>query len=149
MPTISYATFLMHSSDGSTYSKFCPIKSTPALMAQKEAVEVTTLEDSGRTYIPGIRQNDGSFSFTANYELSYVQAVEALNEADTYWAIYLGGTEQNDGTVTPTGQYGIYKFKGRATFSVSEMSVNGVREMGINIMPSQSMWRDKTNDTTL
>lgn len=144
MPTISYATFLMKGTESNgeiTYTKFCPIKSTPALMAAKEAVETTTLEDSGRTYIPGIRQNDGSTAFTANYELEYVQAVETLNEEDTYWSVWLGGTEQNDGTVTPTGQYGKYNFKGRASYSVSEQTVNGVREMQISIMPSQSMYR--------
>lgn len=146
MPTISYSTFLMHSDDGTTYEKFIPIKSTPALMAQKEAVETTTLEDSGRTYIPGIRNNDGSFGFTSNYELEYVQKVEALDEEDTYWSVWLGGTENNDGTVTPTGEYGKYNFKGRASFAVSEQSVNGVREMTTNIMPSLSMYRDKTGD---
>lgn len=146
MPTISYATFLMKSTDGTTYTKFCPIKSTPALMAAKEAVETTTLEDGGRTYIPGIRQNDGSTAFTANYELEYVRLVEGLNEADTYWSVWLGGTESN-GVVTPTGEYGKYNFKGRASYSVSEMTVNGVREMQINIMPSQSMYRDTSGDT--
>lgn len=147
MPTISYATFLMHSTDGTVYTKFFPIKATPALMAAKEAVETTTLEDSGRTYIPGIRNNDGSVGFTSNYELSYVRQVEALAEADEYWSVWLGGTEQSDGTVTPTGQFGKYNFKGRASYSVSEMTVNGVREMTTNIMPSQSMYRDTTGDT--
>lgn len=147
MPTISYSTFLMHSTDGETYEKFIPIKNTPALMAQKEAVETTTLEDSGRTYIPGIRNNDGSMAFTSNYELEYVRKIEALNEQDTYWSVWLGGTENNDGTVTPTGEYGKYNFKGRAAFAVSEQSVNGVREMTTNIMPSLSMYRDKTGDT--
>ena len=147
MPTISFSTFLMHSADGTTYEKFFPIKNTPALMAQKEAVETTTLEDSGRTYIPGIRNNDGSMSFTSNYELEYIRKVEALNEADTYWSVWLGGTENNDGTITPTGEYGKYNFKGRAAYAVSEMAVNGVREMTTNIMPSQSMYRDKTGDT--
>lgn len=147
MPTISFSTFLMHSSDGTTYEKFIPIKNTPALMAQKEAVETTTLEDSGRTYIPGIRNNDGSMGFTSNYELEYVRKIEALNEQDTFWSVWLGGTENNDGTITPTGEYGKYNFKGRAAFAVSEQTVNGVREMTTNIMPSLSMYRDKTGDT--
>jgi hypothetical protein len=144
MPTISFATFLMHgttSGSSTTYTKIFPIKSTPALMAPKEAVETTTLEDGGRTYIPGIRQNDGSLNFTSNYELEYVEAIEALNEADEPWSVWLGGTEQADGTVTPTGQYGKYNFKGRASYSVSEMSVNGVREMTTSIMLSQNMYR--------
>jgi len=147
MPTISYATFLMHSTDGQTYTKFFPIKATPALMAAKEAVETTTLEDSGRTYIPGIRNNDGSVGFTSNYELAYVRQIEALAEADEYWSVWLGGTENADGTVTPTGQYGKYNFKGRASYSVSEQTVNGVREMTTNIMPSQSMYRDTSGDS--
>ena len=147
MPTISFSTFLMQSDDGTTYEKFIPIKGTPALMAQKEAVETTTLEDSGRTYIPGIRNNDGSMSFPSNYEPEYVRKVEALNEQDTFWSVWLGGTENADGTVTPTGEYGKFNFKGRASYSVSEMAVNGVREMTTNIMPSMSMYRDTSGDT--
>lgn len=149
MPTISYATFLMKgttSGSTTTYTKLFPIKTTPALMAAKEAVETTTLEDGGRTYIPGIRQNEGALNFTANYELEYVQAIEQLNEEDTLWSVWLGGTEQADGTVTPTGQYGKYNFKGRASYSVSEQAVNGVREMTVAIMLSQSMYRDKTGE---
>ena len=147
MPTISYATFLMHSTDGTTYEKFYPIKTTPVIMAAKEPVETTTLEDGGRTYKPGIRNNDGSVGFTSNYELEYVKKVEALNEQDTFWSVWLGGTENADGTVTPTGQYGKYNFKGYASYSVSEQTVNGVREMTTNIMPSQSMYRDKSGDS--
>lgn len=146
MPTISYASFLMHSDDGKTYTKFYPIKTTPELMAPKEAVETTTLEDSGRTYIPGIRQTDGSTGFTSNYELEYVRKVEELGEQDTYWSVWLGGKEEDDGTVTPTGEFGKYNFKGRASYAVSEQSVNGVREMTTNIMPSQAMYRDKSGD---
>lgn len=145
MPTISYATFLMKgttSGSTTTYAKLFPIKSTPALMAAKEAVETTTLEDGGRTYIPGIRQNEGALNFTANYELAYVQAIEELNEEDTLWSVWLGGTENADGTVTPTGEYGKYNFRGRASYSVSEQAVNGVREMTVSIMMSQSMYRD-------
>lgn len=147
MPTISYASFLMYSTDGKSYQKLFPIKTTPDLLAPKEAVEVTTLEDSGRTYIPGIRQTDGSLSFTANYELEYAQKIEGFAEADMYWSVWLGGEEQADGTSNPTGEFGKYNFKGRASYSVSAMSVNGVREMSVDIMPSQAMYRDKTGDT--
>ena len=142
MPSISFASFLMQcDTETGTYAKFCPVKTTPALMAQKEAVECTTLEDPGRVYTPGIRNNDGSYSFTANYDLTYVQAVEALDDADTFWSVWLGGTEAADGTVTPTGAMGKYNFKGVASYTVSEQSVNAVREMTINIMPSKSMYR--------
>lgn len=142
MPTISFATFLMHSdTEDGTYAKFIPIKTTPDLMAQKEAVEVTTLEDPGRVYIPGIRQNDGSLSFTSNYEVEYVEAIEELDEADTFWSVWLGGTVNSDGTVTPTGVYGKYNFKGRASYSVAGHTVNAPREMNTNIMVSKSMYR--------
>ena len=148
MPSISFASFLMHSTtETGTYEKFYPIKNTPALMAQREAVEVTTLEDPGRVYTPGIQNNDGSYSFLSNYELEYVQKVEELNGADTYWSVWLGGTLNDDGTVTPTGIYGKYNFKGVASYTVNEQAVNGVREMNTNIMMSKSMYRVKESNS--
>lgn len=130
-----------------TYEDFIPIKDTPTLMDPKEAVETTTLQDPGRTYIPGIRNSESSGrAFTANYDLDYVKAIEAIQDSIKKFSVWLGGQEAANGTVTPLGDKGKYNFEGYASYSVNEMEVNGVREMTITIFETKNMYRDKTGE---
>lgn len=145
METSTYGTYLMHSTDSSVYESFIPIKTTPDIMSSRDSLEATTLSDDSQRYIPGIRQVDGGYEFTANYDLDYVKKIEALKDKDESWAIWLGA-EGTGSAATPSGQYGKYKFKGMVDYSVSAHEVNAIREMTITIMPTETMTRDTTDD---
>ena len=150
MPTSTYGTFLMQGTAGSestvTWAEFIPIKTTGDLMPSRDQLEVTSLEDNARKYIPGIRTTDGAIEFKANYEIDYVKKIEALEGKLTLFAVWLGGTEQADGTCKPTGEYGKYIIEGYVSYSVSGAEVNSVRELTVSIMPAGKYYRDTTGE---
>ncbi len=137
MASISFASFLMKSTTAEgTFTKVMPVKTTPAMLDQKEGVESTTLEDPARTFVEGLRNTPSGYQFTANYTLENARAAEALKNTEQYYAVWLGGTENNDGTVTPTGDLGKFICKGTLSWSLNEQAVNAIREMTLTIMPS-------------
>ena len=50
--------------------------------------------------------------------------------------MWFGGTENADGTVTPTGTEGKFFFDGQLSVRVTGGGVNEVRGMGITIAPT-------------
>lgn len=134
MAISSMFTFLMHSTDGTAYTKLVDIKSHPAMMNPPEMLDTTTLTNTGRTYIPGIQENE-AMTFTCNYTKADFNTLKALEGTDGYYAVWFGGTESN-GTVTPNGTNGKFSFKGDLRVSKDEGSVNEVENMTITIAPS-------------
>ena len=130
MATSSYKTFLMKGSE-----KLVDIKDFPDLGGAPEMLETTTLSDNMQTFIEGIQSND-ALEFTANYDLETYNELIALKGVETAYAVWFGGTESADGTVTPTGDEGKFNFKGYLTPRVVGKGVNEVREMIISIAPS-------------
>ena len=63
----TYMTFLMHSTDGSTYSDIVPIKDYPDFMNEVNTIDVTNLQNSMHTYIMGLLDTGGDMPFTCNY----------------------------------------------------------------------------------
>ena len=127
----SYMTYLMHSTDGSTYTKLCDIKDYPDMGGTPELLETTTLSDAIATNILGIQSLD-SMDFTANYEPTVFAQLKAL-EASTkvtpgYFAVYFGATEG-----VPDGSMGKFKWQGQLSAYVSGKGVNEVREMTISV----------------
>lgn len=127
-------TFLMKSSDGSTYTKLVDIKSHPAMMNPPELLDTTTLTNTGRTYIPGIQENE-AMTFTCNYTKSDFTTLKALEGTDAYYAVWFGGSISG-GTLTPDGTNGKFSFKGDLRVSKDEGGVNEVENMTITIAPS-------------
>ena len=127
-------TFLMSSSDGSAYTKLLDIDAFPDLGSAPEQIDVTTLTDTFRHYINGV-EDTGSLEFTAFYEPATFAALAALKDADTYFAVWFGGTKSGE-TVTPTGSKGKFKFKGFLSVFVSGGGVNDPVKMTITIAPS-------------
>ena len=130
MATSSYKTFLMKGSE-----KLVDIKDFPDLGGAPEMLETTTLSDNMQTFIEGIQSQD-ALEFTANYDLETYEELIALKGIETAYAVWFGGTEGADGTVTPTGSEGKFNFKGYLTPRVVGKGVNEVREMIISIAPS-------------
>lgn len=127
-------TFLMKSSDGSSYSKLLDIDSFPDLGSSPEQIDVTTLTDTMRHYINGV-EDTGSLEFTAFYTSADFAALQALADTETYFAVWFGGTK-NGSTVTPTGSKGKFEFKGYLSVFVSGGGVNDPVKMTITIAPS-------------
>lgn len=127
-------TFLMHSSDGSSYSKLLDIDSFPDLGSSPEQIDVTTLTDTMRHYINGV-MDTGSLEFTAFYTKADYEALLALVNTDTYYAVWFGATKSGS-TVTPTGTDGKFEFKGSLSVFVSGGGVNDPVKMTITIAPS-------------
>ena len=133
MAISTYQTYLMYKSS-STYNKLVDIKDFPELGGAAESIDTTTLSDSAKTYIPGIKDQD-TLEFTANYTSSSFDTIAALEGTETDFAVWFGGTESG-GTVTPSGDNGKFEFKGYASVHVSSGGVNDPVEMKITILVS-------------
>lgn len=139
--TSTYMTFLMHvktPAAGGTpaeYEKLVDITEFPDLGTDPEMLETTTLSDRMQTFILGIQGNEG-LNFNTNYDHSEYLALKALERKTEGYAVWFGGTENADGTVTPTGTEGKFSFDGQLSVRVTGGGVNEVRGMGITIAPS-------------
>ena len=136
--TSTYMTFLMHgttSNNSTKWAKLIDIKEFPDLGGAPEMLETTTLSDKMQTYIAGIQSLE-AMTFTANYEKSTFETLSALEHKQEEYAVWLGGTENNDGTVTPTGSEGKFSFTGELSAFLSGGGVNEVRNMTVTIAPS-------------
>lgn len=135
----TYMTFLMYSTNGSTYTDLVPIKDYPDFMNEVNTIDVTNLQNSMHTYIMGLLDTGGSMDFTANYNATDYQTVKALDDGtEKYLAIYFGG-QLVGGTVTPTGIDGIWKFKGMVKVGIVGKGVDEAREMTIHVVPGTDM----------
>ena len=132
----TYMSFLMHSTDGSTYTKLLDVKNYPDLGGDPENLDTTTLTDSMRTSIPGLIELD-TLTFDANYDPTDYQACATLMASDlsapSYYAVWFGGTEVSGSDPTPTGSLGKFSFKGKLTVYVTGGDVNAARAMRVSI----------------
>lgn len=134
----TYKTFLMKgTSSGSsiTWEKLIDIKDYPDLFAAPESLEKTTLSDRARTYEPGIEETE-AMEYTANYSKTDFTTLRALKDQELDLAVWFGGTEDDDGSCTPTGVDGKFKFKGKVAVSIVGKGLNEVRELKLTITPS-------------
>ena len=127
----TYGTYLMHSTDGTTYTKLIDIKDYPDLIEPPDNLDATTLSDDMRVYIPGIKDNSGAQEFAANYSAADFAAVQALEGTEGYFAVWFGETAG-----TPDGSHGKFSFKGYPYASKSGGGVNEVSDMKVGIIPS-------------
>jgi len=130
----TYKVFLMVSEDGSKYDKLVDIKRFPNLGGSPEMLETTTLSDPMQTYIPGVQSSD-ALEFESNYTLEDFQKLKALADQEKYYAVWFGGSGEAS-TLTPTGEHGKFKFKGKLVVYPVGGGVNEVVGMNINIAPS-------------
>lgn len=136
----TYKSFLMHSTDGTTYTKVIDIKDYPDLGGTPETIDTTTLTDKMRTSVLGIQEAE-NFVFNANYDPTQFASLVTLATADetapSYYAIWFGGTEVAGSDPTPTGDKGKFEFMGSmAQPFVTGGGVNEARSIQITIAPS-------------
>lgn len=126
-------TFLMKGAGSGTitYTKLVPISEFPQLGSAPEQIDVTSLDDTMRHYIPGV-QDTGSLEFKAFYTTTDYNTLVALKGQDNYYAVWFGGSN----ATTPTGSNGKFSFKGDLRVSVDGGGVNDPVTMTITIFPS-------------
>lgn len=131
--------FIVNSSNGSTYSKLVDVKDIPATGQAPNMLDDTTLSDSGHTYIPDIADTGGGLEFTCNYTPENVAALEAVAGEETYFGIWFGATETTSNgttTVTPDGSEGKFNFKGILSYWSDSLSVGAVHNLKFSIAPT-------------
>ena len=133
--TSTYMTFLMHKKEGSNYEKLIDIRSFPDIGSDPEMLETTTLSDRMQTFIAGIMGSE-AMVFETNYDHDGYLALKELKGKTEGYAVWFGGDEATDGTVTPTGSEGKFSFDGQLSVRVTGGGVNEVRGMSISIAPS-------------
>lgn len=135
----TYMTFLMSSSNGTSYTDIVPIKDYPDFLNSVNTIDVTNLQNEMHTYIMGLLDTGGDMAFTANYTAADYQTVKALDDGtEKYLAIWFGGTKSG-GTITPTGVDGKWSFKGMVKVGIVGKGVDEAREMTIHVVPSTDM----------
>ena len=135
----TYMTFLMTSTNGTSYTDLCPIKDYPDFLNTVNTIDVTDLQKANHTYIFGLGDSGGDMAFTANYTADDYQTVKALDDGtEKYLAVWFGGTESG-GTITPTGVDGKWSFKGMVKVGIVGKGVDEAREMTIHVVPSSDM----------
>ena len=127
----TYGSYLMHSTDGTTYTKLIDIKDYPDMIEAPEQLDATTLSDPMRVYIPGVKDVSGAIEFTANYSASDFASVQALEGTEGFFAVWFG---ENAGV--PDGSKGKFSFKGYPYASKAGGGVNEVSDMKVGIIPS-------------
>jgi hypothetical protein len=148
MAISSYKVFLMgmaSAPDATTveWKKLADIKDFPDLGGAPEMLETTTLSDRAHTYIPGIEENEAK-TFTLNYDKDVFDFLHGLRGALHGYAVWLGGTEAANGTVTPTGEAGKYAWGGYLDIFANGAGVNEVVNMTVTIAPSTVIGTDGT-----
>lgn len=135
----TYMTFLMKSTNGTTYTDLVPIKDYPDFMNEVNTIDVTNLQQAMHTYILGLKDTGGSMDFTANYNVTDYQTVKALDDGtEKYLAIWFGGSESG-GTITPNGVDGKWSFKGQISVGIVGKGADEAREMQIHVVPTTDM----------
>lgn len=133
MAISTYKSFLMHKVS-EKWEKLVDIKSFPDLGGAPELLETTTLSDNMTTNIMGIQSLD-ALEFECNYTKTDYTKLKELENKDTDFAVWLGGTEAS-GSVTPTGADGKFEFKGQLSVFVNGGGVNEVVNMTVSIAAS-------------
>lgn len=98
------------------------IKDFPSLLGKRSSLETTTLKDDAQTFIPGIRQQEESFDFTANYDPAVLSTINALTAVQKCELAFSDGSK--------------YTWDGYLSASVNEGAVDAVLEMTISISPT-------------
>ena len=127
----TYGSYLMYSTDGTTYTKLIDIKDYPDMIEAPEQLDATTLSDPMRVYIPGIKDVSGAIEFTANYSATGFASIQALEGTEGFFAVWFG---ENAGV--PDGSKGKFTFKGYPYASKAGGGVNEVSDMKVGIIPS-------------
>ena len=129
----TYQTYLMYkASSSASWTKLYDIKELPDLIGLPEQIDVTTLSDPEREYIPGIRSNEQK-TFLCNYNDTGYDTIAALENQDIDLAVWLGA----DSSGNPDGSYGKFEGVGRVNAAKPGGGVNAAQDMQVVCTMSQ------------
>lgn len=106
------------------WTDVCDIKDFPDLGGSPDLLETTTLSDSAKTYIAGIKDQQ-ALEFTANYDEDDMDAIALLT-----------GTKKFQLWFGAAGASGKFAFSGTISTYVVGAGVNEVVDMKVVIVPS-------------
>lgn len=138
----TYMTYLMNSTDGTTWSKLVDIKEFPDLGSAPPTLDTTTLSDAMHTYINDILDTGGGLEFTCNYKLEDYKKLSGHVGKDEHYALWFGGTVTGN-VVTPSGDFGKFAFTGQLSVWKKGGGVGAVQDMGVSIAPSSEVKLDE------
>lgn len=127
MAISTYLVQLMHKATGDTYTKLVDIKDFPDLGATPDMIDVTTLSDNQRKYIPGV-QDTQQLEFTCNYDKADYDKINALT-GDQDFQVWLGAN----------GADGKYGFSGSIMAYIVGGGVSEAVDMTVVITPSTAV----------
>ena len=102
--------------------KTLAIKSYPQIMAKRGSLDVTTLQDDAKVYIPSIRETPDALDFNMNWDAEVFAEINALEAVQKCELAFSDGSK--------------FTFDGYLSASNNEGSVNAVAEMTISVMPA-------------
>lgn len=119
MAISSYNTILKWGESAEALTKVVDIKSFGDLGGEAEQIDTTTLSDSAKTSISGIKEQ-GTIAFVCNYDKTTYETVKTNEKKDLYFAL-----EFQDGSK--------FTWQGQYTTVVSGKGVNEAMEFTINV----------------
>lgn len=130
-------TYLIYNSatSGSTASwkKVVDVKEIPDLGSAPSTVEVTTLSDHQKVYLPGL-VDTGNFEFSANYDKDDFEALKKLEGTEYTYGVQLG----------KSGGDGVYTFKGSLTTWIKGGGTESSLDIAVNITVASEPTADST-----
>ena len=145
--SLTIGTFLMISDDGTKYKILDDIVSYPDMGGSPNPIDVTNLSDGMMRNIMGLQQAD-LLEFPVALvpaRFAVAKAVEA-SKATKHFALVMGGTVNDDMTITPTGSLGVLKWDGQLSARVTGEGVNGKRSAALtcSIASPMPFYQDAT-----
>ena len=137
MAISSFQTYLMYSTDKTSWTNLCPIKQQPDLGSAPEPIEVTSLSDPARCSIPGIENTDQQ-PYQANYDHATYVTIKGMKGTEYYFSRWLGAT-YSGGTYTPSGSNGKFTGKGYVDVYVNGNGINDPVDMTVTITLTEPM----------
>ena len=122
-------TFLYRGETADNMVKLCKIKKYPDLGAAPDMIDITDLEDTDESKIPGVKKA-ADMAFTANYTPEAYKAVDDEAGIEGFYEVRFGDAEGKDG---------IFAFKGSHSVFANGGDVNAARDMTITIARSSAI----------
>ena len=137
----TYKTYLMlgTGTETVTYNKLVDIVTFPDLRPEPETIDVTTLSDAMRQYIPGIMDPGGNMSFDINYTPANYNAINNLDDGAVHKFAVWFGASTSQGVNTPDGSYGKFEFDAYCKARVTGGGVNEKVSMAAVLTPNSDI----------
>lgn len=126
-------TYFMVKSE-STWKKVFDITSYSDLVGDTQMNDATTMSNKVQVNVPGVQQMGSGITFEGFFEDKEKYAeMKAMEGSEHEFALWIGGTDNGDGTSTPTGRVVKMGFKGYPTFGIPGANVNDLHKLKCTI----------------